>query len=134
MTHHHERYQKTLDSRLIHAVRRDRRYDVIKLLDEGANPSATEVRTRQVFGFGRVPGACDSALITAARKGTPESHEIIRILVAAGADPTYRNHWGETAGGLIANQVQQLRREGIESILLAVLASTLVAGTRSNAG
>ena len=120
-----DRDQRCLDSKLIHAVRKDCPKAVAELLAEGANPSALEVRSLQFFGIGRIKGACDSALISAARLGTGSSHEIIKMLIAAGADVSYRNHYGESAGGLIAAQRASLCETGINSTMLEFLTAVL---------
>lgn len=117
--------QRTLDSNLINAVKRDDVATVRKLLAEGANPSAIEVSSRYVFGVGNVKGACDSALIIAARKGAPESHEVMRILLSAGANANYISNWGETAAAIVIAQRNRLREFGLEGVCLDVLLAQL---------
>jgi hypothetical protein len=129
-----DRDQRCLDSKLIHAVRKDRLNAVADLLAEGADPSAVEVRSLQIFGLGRVKGACDSALISAARLGTASSHEIMRLLIAAGADTGYRNHYGELAGDLIAAQRADFRKRGINSTIVEFLTASLNPERKQAAG
>lgn len=118
-------FQKTLDSRLIQAVKTDDIAEVRQLLANGANPSAIEVRSRNVFRLGLVKGACDSVLIIAARKGTPESHEVMRALIEAGADASYISNWGETAAAIVSKQRDRLREFGVEGVFLDVLLTQL---------
>ena len=117
--------QKALDSSLIEAVKKGYVVKVRQLLSKGANPSAVEVRRRYVFVLGHVKGACDSALIIAARKGTPESYEVMRILLRAGADTSYISNWGETAAAIVIAQRDQLREFGLEGVCLNVLLAQL---------
>lgn len=93
----HGRKQREIDAKLFRAIRRDDLARLRQLLAEGANPSAIEVRWRQILYFGRIQGACDSALITAARRGTHASRAILEELVKAGANVAYENNRGETA-------------------------------------
>lgn len=117
--------QRILDSNLIDAVKRDDVAKVRQLLAEGANPSAVEVRSRYVFGVGNVKGACDSVLIIAARKATPNSHEVMRALLRAGADASYISNWGETAAAIVIAQRNRLREFGLEGVCLDLLLAQL---------
>jgi hypothetical protein len=119
------RAQRILNSRLIEAVRSDSPDRVRQLLAEGADPSAIYIRTRQILHLGAVKDACDSALIIAARNATANSHEIMQILVAAGADIGYISNWGETAAGILARQRDRLREYGIDGVLIEVLLAML---------
>ena len=124
--------QRILDSNLIDAVKRDDVAKVRKLLAEGANPSAVEVRSRFVFGVGNVKGACDSALIIAARKGTPESRELMQNLIKAGADASYINNWGESAATIIKSQLDLQCEFGLDGLFLNVLLAQLQSVSRKS--
>lgn len=120
-----QRKQRELDAQLFSAVRKDDLAKLRLLLAAGANPSAIEVRTRQILYFGHIKGACDSALITAARRGTLASRAIIEELIKAGADIAYENNWGETARSTLLKHIEELRAARIDTVLLRVLLSSL---------
>ena len=125
MNEHQNLSQRILDSNLIEAVKKGHVVKVRQLLSKGANPSAVEVRRRYAFGLGHVKGPCDSVLIIAARKGTPESRELMQNLIKAGADASYINNWGESAATIIKSQLDLQCEFGLDGLFLNVLLAQL---------